>query len=322
MAVNAPASVPTIRARIAAVALVGLAAAVSVSSAAAADSQAGQQKEPRTERPGCVTDDLAREVCLEAPAERIIALSPSLTELAYAAGAGEALVGAVSFSDYPPEAEALPRVGSYNRLDIEAILALEPDLVLAWNGGSPQTQLDQLSALGLPVYYSDAQDFAAIAYTIERLGQLSGQQSQANSEAQRVRDGVATLEQRYKDAAPVSVFYQIWEKPLMTINGEHWISRSLTLCGGVNQFADADALVPRPSIENVLAGDPEAIITGGLGEPESEWLDSWQRFTQLSAVQHDNLLVIDPDLVHRATPRLLEGTRQLCELLDDVRERR
>lgn len=296
--------------------------AISLAATAAADEQAELQAAPHPQPPGCVTDDLQREVCLDAPAGRIISLSPSLTELAYAAGAGKALVGAVSFSDYPPEAEALPRVGSYNRLDIEAILALAPDLVLAWNGGSPQTQLDQLSALGLPVYYSDAQDFAAIAHTIEQLGQLTGQKNQADAEALRLRDEVATLEQHYQDATPVSVFYQIWEKPLMTINGEHWISRSLTLCGGVNQFADADALVPRPSIENVLAGDPEAIITGGLGEPDSDWLDSWQRFTQLSAVQHDNLLFIDPDLVHRATPRLLEGTRQLCELLDDVRERR
>lgn len=294
----------------------------SIAGTAAADSQSEQQTSPQVRQPGCVADDLARDVCLEAPARRIITLSPSLTELVYAAGAGEALVGAVSFSDYPPKAEALPRVGSYNRLDSEAILALEPDLILAWDGGSPQAQLDRLSALGLPMYFSDAQDFEAIAHTLERLGQLTGQESQASDEAQRLRDGVAALELRYQDASPVSVFYQIWEKPLMTISGDHWISRSLALCGGNNLFADAEMLVPRPSIENVLATDPEAIITGGLGEPDAEWLESWRRFTRLSAVRHDNLLFIDPDLVHRATPRLLEGTRLLCELLDDVRERR
>ncbi|HSH49198.1 MAG TPA: cobalamin-binding protein, partial [Halomonas sp.] len=240
----------------------------------------------------------------------------------YAAGAGEALVGAVGFSDYPPEAQTLPRVGDYDRLDSEAMVALEPDLIVAWHGGNPRVQLERLSALGLPVYYSDAQDFAAIAHTIERLGRLTGHEAEANTEAQRLRDGVAALEQRYRDAPALSVFYQVWDKPLMTVSGEHWISQSLALCGGKTLFADADALVPRPSIENVLAADPDVIITGGRDESDTAWSDSWRRFTQLRAVQHDSLFVIDPDLVQRATPRLLEGTRQLCRLLDDVRERR
>ncbi|MGO2133072.1 MAG: cobalamin-binding protein [Halomonas sp.] len=270
----------------------------------------------------CLTDDLSREVCLGSPAERIIALSPNLVELVYAVGAGDAMVGAVSYSDYPPEAEALPRVGGYDRLDSEAILALEPDLVLAWQGGNPAVQLDQLSALGVPVYFTDAQDFAAIADTLEQLGQLTGHESQARAEAQRLLEGVALLEADYQDAAPVSVFYQVWDKPLMTVNGEHWISRSLAICGGQTLFADADALVPKPSIENVLAADPEVIITGGKDATDTTWHESWLRFPQLRAVEQDNLFVIDPDLVQRATPRLLDGTRLLCQVLDGVRERR
>lgn len=232
------------------------------------------------------------------------------------------MVGAVSYSDYPPEAEALPRVGGYDRLDSEAILALEPDLVLAWQGGNPAVQLDQLSALGVPVYFTDAQDFAAIADTLEQLGQLTGHESQARAEAQRLLEGVALLEADYQDAAPVSVFYQVWDKPLMTVNGEHWISRSLAICGGQTLFADADALVPKPSIENVLAADPEVIITGGKDATDTTWHESWLRFPQLRAVEQDNLFVIDPDLVQRATPRLLDGTRLLCQVLDGVRERR
>lgn len=295
--------------------LIGV-AALAAAALAQADSADSRRSAP------CVTDDLAREVCLEAPAGRVIALSPSLVELAYAAGAGEALVGAVSFSDYPPEAEELPRVGSNDRLDSEAMVALEPDLILAWHGGNPRVQLERLSALGLPVYYSDAQSFEAIAHTLERLGRLTGHEAEADDEARRLRDGVAALEQRYRDAPTLSVFYQVWDKPLMTVNGEHWISQSLALCGGKTLFADADALVPRPSIENVLAADPDVIITGGRDASDTQWHAGWRRFARLGAVQHDNLFVIDPDLVQRATPRLLQGTRQLCQLLDGVRERR
>lgn len=295
----------------------GLALVAAVSLTLMAAMAAGEDKPP-----GCVTDDLARELCLDAPAERIIALSPNLVELVYAVGAGDALVGAVSYSDYPPEAEALPRVGGYDRLDSEAIIALEPDLILAWKGGNPRVQLDHLAKLGVPVYTSDAQSFEAIADTLERLGQLFGHESQARAEAQQLRDGVALLEQRYQDVPPVSVFYQVWDKPLMTINGEHWISRSLAICGGDTLFADEDALVPRPSIENVLAADPEVIITGGKDASDTAWHQSWLRFPQLHAVRQSNLFVIDPDLVQRATPRLLDGTMLLCERLDDARERR
>ncbi|WP_242458045.1 cobalamin-binding protein [Halomonas sp. YLGW01] len=270
----------------------------------------------------CVTDDADREVCLEAPASRIVALSPGVTELLFAAGAGEAVVGAVGFSDYPAEAAGLPRVGSYDRLDLEALLALEPDLVVAWAGGNPGDQLDRLAALGLPVYFSDVGDFAGIAESLERFGTLAGTPDVAASAASSLREEVAALRERYAAAAPVPVFYQVWEQPLMTLNGRHWISRSLELCGGVNLFAEASALVPRIGVEAVLARDPEAIITGGMGEPDSTWLEAWRAYPRLTAVRRDNLFLIDPDLVQRAAPRLVEGTRRLCQYLEVARGRR
>ncbi len=270
----------------------------------------------------CVTDDAGREVCLEAPATRIVALSPGVTELLFAAGAGERVVGAVSFSDYPAAAEDLPRVGSYDRLDLEALLALEPDLVVAWAGGNPREQVDRLTALGLPVYFSDAGDFAAIASSLERLGALAGSEAEGQAGADKLRDEVAELRDRHADAAPVPVFYQVWEQPLMTINGEHWISRALSLCGGENLFAGEAPLVPRIGREAVLARDPEVIVTGGMGKPDSTWLEAWRDFPELTAVRRDNLFFVDPDLVQRATPRLVEGTRALCSHLEAARERR
>ncbi|TLF48745.1 cobalamin-binding protein [Halomonas urmiana] len=270
----------------------------------------------------CVADDAGREVCLDAPARRIVALSPGVTELLYAAGAGERVVGAVSFSDYPAEAARLPRVGSYDRLDLEALLALEPDLVVAWAGGNPREQVDRLPRLGLPVFFSDAGDFAAIASSLERFGALAGTETVADEAARALREGVTALREQHAEAAPIPVFYQVWEQPLMTVNGEHWISQALALCGGENLFAEEAPLVPRIGVEAVLARDPEAIITGGMGEPDSSWLEAWRDFPEMTAVRRDNLFFIDPDLVQRATPRLLEGTRALCDRLESARERR
>ncbi|MGK0545030.1 cobalamin-binding protein [Halomonas cupida] len=270
----------------------------------------------------CVVDDSGAELCLASPAQRIVALSPSVTELLFAAGAGERVVGVVSFSDYPEAARELPQVGSYDRLDLEALLALEPDLVVAWAGGNPGQQVDRLEAFGLPVFRSDASDFEHIAATLERFGRLAGTQDTGDAAARKLRDSVASLSARYSDSPPVEVFYQVWEKPLMTVNGEHWISRALALCGGVNLFASEAPLVPRLSREAVLAADPEVIITGGMGKADSTWLDAWRAWPQMTAVAQDNLFFINPDLVQRATPRLVEGTRRLCDYLETARERR
>ncbi|ALM53069.1 hypothetical protein BJB45_14355 [Halomonas huangheensis] len=270
----------------------------------------------------CVMDDAEQQVCLEHPAQRIVALSPSVTELLFAAGAGDQVVGAVSFSDYPPQAEELPRIGSYDRLDLEALLALEPDLVVAWAGGNPREQIERLGELNIPVFHADADNFEAIATTLEHFGTLAGTSEVAQRAATSLRQNVSELTEHYHDAEPVEVFYEVWESPLMTVNGEHWISRSLALCGGVNVFADQAPLVPRIAEEAVLAADPEAIISGGMGKADSTWLEAWRRYTQMQAVQRDNLFFINPDLVQRATPRLVEGTRALCQHLETVRARR
>ena len=270
----------------------------------------------------CVTDDLDRKVCLEQPAKRIIALSPGATELAFAAGAGAQMVAAVSFSDYPPAARKLPRVGSYNRLDMEAILAQKPDLIIAWRSGNPQSQTEQLAAMSVPVYFSEPRRFEDVSTTLERLATLAGTESVGKGAADTLRSGIAALRARYANAAPVSVFYQIWDDPLMTINGEHLISEALGVCGGVNAFADLPALAPRISTEAVLKKNPEAIVAGGMGEENTDWLKPWQAFGSLQAVQRGNLFFISPSELQRPTPKMLVGTRALCTHLESARARR
>ncbi len=270
----------------------------------------------------CVKDDTEREICLAAPAQRIIALSPGATELLYAAGAAEQLIAAVSHSDYPEAAKALPRVGSYNRFDLESILSLQPDLLIGWHSGNPTEQLAQLEALGLTVYYSELRGFDDVSRTLRRLGTLAGTEARANAAADDFQQGIEALRRQYQHAKPVPVFQQIWVNPLMTVNDEHLISEATRLCGGVNVFGALPRLAARIDHEAVLAANPEAIIAGGMGEDNRSWLNDWRSFSGLLAVQRDNLFFIPPSTLQRPTPRLLDGTRLLCQHLDTARGRR
>ena len=269
----------------------------------------------------CVTDDADRQLCLAQPASRIIALSPGATELVFAAGAGEQLVGVVSFSDYPPAAKKLPRVGSYKRLDLEAVLALKPDLIIAWRSGNPMEQVERLQAMGVPVYHSEPRRFDDISTTLERLAVLAGTEAVGQGAADALRSGMDSLRHRYAEAAPVTVFYQVWEEPLMTVNNEHLISEAIRICGGVNVFGELGSLAPKVSREAVLAKDPEVIIAGGMGEDDPSWLEPWKQFSSLRAVQYDNLFFVAPSTLQRPTPQMLAGTRTLCSHLDTVRAR-
>lgn len=267
----------------------------------------------------CVTDDADREVCLAQPASRIVTLSPGATELVFAAGAGERVVGVVSFSDYPPEARQRQSVGSHTRLDLETLLALEPDLLVGWVTGNPHEQIERLQALGLPLYLSEPRRFEDVATSLERLGALAGTRDTAQVAADDFRAGIEALRQRHREAAPVRVFYQVWDEPLMTVNDKHLISQAMALCGGDNVFGGLPRLVPRISEEAVLGADPEAIVAGGMGEENRDWLDAWERFEELSAVRRDNLFFVPPSLIQRPTPRLVEGARILCDHLETAR---
>ena len=270
----------------------------------------------------CVVDDADREVCLDAPAERIVSLSPGATELVFAAGGGERIVGTVSYSDYPPEAEDIPRIGSYKRLDMEALLEREPDLVVGWSSGNPTEQLERLQDLGLTVYLSEPRELDHVATTVERLGRLTGSASTADRVAAAYRDELAAIEEQYGNADPVRVFYQVWPDPLMTVNDDHLISQAAALCGGENVFGELGSLTPRIDKESVLDRNPEAIVAGGMGEADETWLDAWRDFDSLEAVTQGNLFFVPPSSIQRPTPRLVEGTRTLCEQLERARERR
>lgn len=271
--------------------------------------------------PVSVVDFMGRTVTLPAPAQRIVALAPHIVENLYSAGAGDRLVGVVSYSNFPEAARSLPQVGSFNAFSLEQIVAVRPDLILMWGSGNGAGALEKLERLGIPVYVSELRQLGDIAASIRLLGQLAGTRAPAELEAARVEQGFAELTRHYGNAARISVFYQIWHQPLQTINGEHLISQVLALCGGDNVFADVATLAPRINLESVLVRNPDAIVAGGMGSAHPEWLDYWHRYPSLRALQ-GGLLVVDPDLIQRPTARVLTGARDLCSQLKRVRELR
>ncbi len=270
-----------------------------------------------------VVDDDAQRIELPAPARRIASLAPSLTEIAFAIGAGPQVVTALA-SDHPDEAKALPSAGDFRTLDLEGIRARGVDLVLAWRSGNPPAQLQRLRELGIPVYVSEAQDFESVATTIERVGVLTGHADAARSLAAGFRTRMRSLESTYARRAPVTVFYEVWDRPLMTINGAQVISAALRVCGGRNVFAALPVLAPTVDAEAVVAADPELIVAtrptrDGGG---SEALEAWRRYPTMRAVRHRQLATVSPDLLARMGPRLADGVAELCETVDRARRER
>jgi iron complex transport system substrate-binding protein len=264
-------------------------------------------------------DSEGRRVSLERPAQRIVSLAPHATEQLFAAGAGAKLVAASEYSDYPEEAKRLPRVASSGAVDLEKLLALKPDLVVAWRLEATTTSLVRLEALGVPVFYSEPRRLAQIADSIEALGELAGTESTARPLAERLRRELERLGTEYRSRRPVSVFYQISERPLMTLGGRQFVSDAIELCGGRNVFAESPLMAPQVNVESVLAADPEAIITARPDPADRSWQAFWRRFPGMRAVQSDSLYAVPMNEMHRHGPRAVAATAELCRKIDAAR---
>lgn len=269
-----------------------------------------------------LADDTGQRITLAAPAQRVVSLAPHVTEMLFAAGAGEHVVGAVDYSDYPEAAKRIPRVGGYTRIDLEAVAALRPDLVIGWQSGNRESDLSRLRALGIPVYLSEPRSLEDVARSLEQLGRLAGTTATANAAATAFRARRDRLAATYSGRDAVRVFYQIWERPLITVNDQHLIADVIRLCGGRNVFGTVAHLTPTIGTEAVLAADPEAIVASGMDAERPEWLSQWTHWPRLEATRRGNLFFIPPALIQRHTPRILDGTQRLCEQLEIARTRR
>lgn len=268
-----------------------------------------------------VVDDDGNSVTLQKPAKRVIAMAPHVTELLYAAGGAERIVAAVAYSDYPEAAKRLPQVGSNRQIDMERVVALKPDLIVVWLHGSSERQIEQIRALGIPMFHSEPRKLDDIAATLGKLGKLMGTETVADAAAADLRQRLGSLQARYAKRAPVRMFYQVWDKPLYTLNGEHILSDAMRLCGGDNIFASLKVTAPVVDVEAVLQQNPEAMFSGQRSASDVG-LKMWKPYTTLTAVQRDNLFSINGNLLNRSGPRMIEGTEILCEKLDLVRQRR
>lgn len=253
---------------------------------------------------------------LEQPAQRLITLAPHLAELVYLAGAGDRLLATVAHSNYPAAAEALPRIGDAFRFDLEQIMALQPDLVIAWDSGNPEAAITGLEELGLPVWRTEVRTIEDMATLMRQIGIATGQD--AEPQALAVEQRWKALQDQFTGRQPVSYFYQVAERPLYTVNGEHLISRGLSACGAHNVFVDLPNLAPQINPEAVLAADPDVLLSGRL-DTDDEPLAHWRSWPRLAAVQNEALFYLPADLINRATPRLLDAIEIACLLLDDYR---
>ena len=269
-----------------------------------------------------VVDDSGQTVTLARPAQRIISMSPHVTELLFAAGGGGRIVGALNYSDYPEAAKRIPIVGSNSAIDMEKVIALKPDLLVVWQSGNTERQLTQLRQLGIPMFYSEPVHMEQIATSITRLGTLLGTHRVAEGAASAFRLKLDALAARYGKRPPVRLFYQIWDKPLYTLNGKQIVSDAMRLCGGQNIFAGLQVKAPVVSIEAVLQENPEAIFGGEQHDPADAGLNIWKPYKTMLAVQRGNLFHLGGELLTRAGPRMADGAAELCEKLELARQRR
>ena len=270
--------------------------------------------------PVSVTDALGARVRLSGPAQRIVSLAPSVTELVYAAGAGSRLVAVSAYSDWPVAARDLPRVGDAFRIDLERIVALKPDLVIGWASGTSPNERDALKRLGLPLLLLAPRKLDDIPRALNLIGKLAGTSAVARRSAHAFIETRNRLRSAYAHRRPLRVFYELSDSPLYTIGGPQIISQVIRLCGGRNVFSGLGKLAPVVTRAAVLARKPQAILIGSYRRAETA-LTRWRQWRWLPAVRHDNLFVVPGDILGRATPRLLAGAAVVCRDLALARKR-
>ena len=265
-----------------------------------------------------VKDDAGTQVSLEKPAMRIVTLAPHLTEQLFSLGVGERIIATVEYSDYPKAALSIPRIGGAEEISAEVILALQPDLVVAWEEGSPAEVLSLLESLGVMVYRASSKSLRGVSKTLSDLAVLTQRPEVAASLVTAFNEEMDKIALLYRYKGSVSVFYQLWYEPLMTANKQQMINEMIVMCGGRNLFSEQAEVVPQTSIESIVVLNPEVILAPEQGTP-TDWKKRWQAWPEISAVSKQHLYTLNADLVNRPTLRSLEGLQQVCDLLDRAR---
>jgi iron complex transport system substrate-binding protein len=269
-----------------------------------------------------VVDDRGATLKLEKPARRIVTLAPSITELVFAAGGGGQLVGVPRFSDFPAAAQALLQIGDASHIDLERVLSLKPDLIVAWKTGNHAADFERLEQLGFPVFVAEPDTLEAIPRLLRKLGLLAGSDDVAAKAAAAFERGIADLRAIYGGRARVTVFYEIWHQPLMTVSGRHMINDVIGLCGGSNIFVTVPVLTPVVSLESVIAAQPDVVLGGSSAVSPDDFAGQWIRDGSNAGLRNVQAMYVDADYIQRQTPRILKGAQIVCESLERVRAAR
>lgn len=271
--------------------------------------------EPASKR--CVIDSSQQSVCTTKAHPNLISLSHGTTELLYATDAGAQLLAVDDHSNYPPQVEKLPSVGGYPNINLEAIIAKQPDIVLFWQGGNAPELAAQLKAARITVFYSEAKILNDIAPALRAIGTLAGTTATTEKAIQQFTQRLAAMRQQYSTQKAVKVFFEIWRNPLMTVGNSQLISDVISLCGGQNLYNDVDKAIPTVSLESLIARNPQVIVTSGYHS--NDLASYWSQYSIIEAVNKQQFLVLPGDLITRTTPRVLDGAALLCNYLQSIR---
>jgi vitamin B12 transport system substrate-binding protein len=252
--------------------------------------------------------------------QRIIALAPHIVESLYAIGAGQQIIGTTAHADYPQAAQDILRVGNYARLQIEKIIQLKPDLIIAWKTGNPSDDLARLKNYQLKVIYSDPQTLEDVAKELIMLGKITGREAAANSVAEQYLTKLENIKQSYAGQQKVSVFYELWSRPLRTVANKAWPQQQIELCGASNPFANAQDDYPSIGLEQVLVTLPQVVIQPGHTGADSPDGLNWPQWQHIPAAKNNFIFHPNADKVHRMTTRMLDEVLILCEQIDTARQ--
>jgi iron complex transport system substrate-binding protein len=266
-----------------------------------------------------VQDDLGHLINLPRTPMRIVSLAPGATEMLFAAGAGDRVIATVEYSDDPPAARRVPRIGDAAAIDVERLIALHADIVVVWPKGGNPAQIAQVERMGLPVYREQVDAFSEFAGSLRRLGELAGTRAVAERAARELDAHLVELSKRYGGGAPVTVLLEIWDRPIYTVGGLHLMSDALRLCGARNIFGDLNDAAPVVNVEAVIARNPDIIIAAAPPGAASAWLAQWKPFVSLQAVRSGRLIAFEDQRLSGLGPSALVATASLCELIDAKR---
>ncbi len=268
----------------------------------------------------CACTDVSRPPPAVGANPRIVTLAPNLTELVYAVGAGDSLVGVSAWSNYPPAARALPLIGDAFTIDQEQLALLDPDLLLVWESGTPAHTVEELRKRGFNVAVIRTRGLSDVAAAMRRIGALTGRQQAAADAADRFLADLDSLRAAHKDAEQIDVFYQVSARPLYTINSEHYVSELIDLCGGNNVFSDLADLSSAITVEAVVARNPEVMLAST--DAGDDGFDEWRRWPKMAANLYGNKFLLPADELARATPRLISAGGEVCFALQQARDNR